>query len=115
VHFVLLGHWELTAAELLSLGNARLVALFPTVKTSSVSSLRWGCLVALIGCWYRKARCLVVLPLVLVSSQLVVVAVLLLLLLRELPLKLLLMRTLILVLVLISLRVTLLELLGWIA
>jgi hypothetical protein len=35
--------------------------------------LAWSCLVALIGCWGRKARCLVVLPLVLVSSLLVVV------------------------------------------
>jgi hypothetical protein len=91
------------------------MALFSIVKTSSASSLCWGCLVALIGCWGRKARCLVVLPLVLVSSRLVVLAVLLLLLLRERPLKLLLMRTLVLVLMLVSLRVTLLELLEWIA
>jgi hypothetical protein len=69
-------------------------------------------MVALIGCWGRKARCLAVLPVILVSSRLVVLVVLLLLL-RELPLKLLLMRML--VLVPISLRVTLLELLGWIA
>jgi hypothetical protein len=70
----------------------RLVTLFPTVETSAASSLRWSCLVAVIGCWGRKARCLVVL------------AVLLLLLLREMPL--------ILLLVLVSLRVTLLEVLG---
>jgi hypothetical protein len=89
------------------------MALFSTVETSSVSSLRWGCLTVMIGCWGSKARCLVVLSLVLVSSWLVVLAVLLLLLmLRELPLILLLMQMLILVL--ISLRVALLELLGWV-
>jgi hypothetical protein len=88
-----------------------LVALFPIVETSSASSLRWGYLVALIGCWGRKARCLVVLSLIQVSSRLVILAVLLLL--RELPLKLLLMLTLMLVVV--SLRVTLLELVRWIA
>jgi hypothetical protein len=71
-----------------------------------------GCPDWLLG---KKARCLVVLPLVLVSSLLVVLDVLLLL--RELPLKLLLMRTLMLVLmlVLVSLRVILHELLGWVA
>jgi hypothetical protein len=89
------------------------MALFPIVETSSSSSLHWTCLVALIGCWGRKARCLVDLSLILVSSQLIVLVVLLLL--RELPIKLLLMRTLMLVLVLVSLRVTLLELLGWVA
>jgi hypothetical protein len=88
------------------------VALFSIVETSTVSSLRWGYLVALIGCRGRKARCLVVLPLVLTSSLLVVLAVLLLLL-RELPLILLLVLTLMLVLVLVSLRVTMFELLGW--
>jgi hypothetical protein len=86
------------------------VALFPIVETSVASSLRWCCLFTLIGCWDRKARCLVVLSLLLISSLLVVLAVLLLLL-RELPLILLLVLTLMLV----SLRVTLLELLGWIA
>jgi uncharacterized membrane protein len=92
-----------------------LVALFSKMETSSASSLCWGCLVALIGCWGKKARCLVVLPLVLVSSLLVILEVLLLL--RELPLKLLLMRTLmpVVMLVLVSLRVILLELLGWVA
>jgi hypothetical protein len=90
----------------------RLVDLFSKVETSSTSSLCWGCTVALIGCWGRKARCLAVLPVILVSSRLVVLVVLLLLM-RELPLKLLLMRML--VLVPISVRVTLLELLGWIA
>jgi hypothetical protein len=62
------------------------------------SSLRWRCLVALIGCWGRKVRCLVIL------------AILLLLLLRELPLILLVVLTL--MQALMSLRVTLLELLG---
>jgi hypothetical protein len=90
-----------------------LVALFPTMETSTASSLRWHCLVALIGGWGRKTRCLAALPLILVSSLLVVLAVLLLLLLRELPLELLLMLTLILVLV--PLRVTVLELLRWIS
>jgi hypothetical protein len=53
----------------------------------------------------RKASCLVVLTLVLISSQLSVLTVLLLLLLlRKLPL--------VLVLMLVTLRVTLLELLG---
>jgi hypothetical protein len=80
------------------------VALFPTVETFEASSLHWSCLVALIGCMGRKARCLVVLSLILVSSLLVPLVVLLLL--RELPLKLLLMLTLMLMLV--SLRVTLL-------
>jgi hypothetical protein len=89
----------------------RLVALFSTMETSSASSLRWGHLTVLIGCWDRKEQCLVV-PLILTSSWLTVPVVLLLLL-RELPLELMLMRTL--VLVLVSLRVTLLELLGWIA
>jgi hypothetical protein len=77
-----------------------LVTLFPTMETSAASSLRWSCLAALIGCRGRKARCLVVLAV-------------LLLLLRELPLVLLLV--LALVLMLVSLRVTLLELLGWVA
>jgi hypothetical protein len=76
--------------------------------------LRWGCLIVLVGCWGRKARCLAALPLILVSPLMVVMAVLLLLL-RELYLILLLMLTLMLVLVLMSLRVTLLELRGWIA
>ena len=81
----------------------RPVALFSTVETSSASSLCWGCLVALIRCWGRKARCLVVLLLILITSLLAVLTILLLLL-RVLPLKLLLMRTLILIL--ISLWVT---------
>ena len=81
----------------------RPVALFSTVETSSASSLCWGCLVALICCWDRKARCLVVLLLILITSLLAVLTILLLLL-RVLPLKLLLMRTLILIL--ISLWVT---------
>jgi hypothetical protein len=62
----------------------------------------------LLGCWGRKARCLVVLTLVLISSLLVALTVLLLLL-RELSLILLLVMTLMLVLV------TLLELLRWVA
>jgi hypothetical protein len=65
-------------------------------------------LVVLVGCWGRKARCLVALTLILISSLLVVLTVLLLL--RKLPLVLLL-----LVLTLMLVMVTLLELLGWVA
>jgi hypothetical protein len=66
-------------------------------------------LVVLVGCWGRKARCLVVLALVLISSLRVVLTILLLL--RKLPLVLLLVLTLMLV----TLRVTLLELLRRVA
>jgi hypothetical protein len=59
-------------------------------------------LAILVGCWGRKASCLVVLTLVLISSQLGVLTVLLLQLMRKLPL----------VLVLMLVLVTLLELLG---
>ena len=61
----------------------------------------------LVGCWGRKASCLVILMLVLISSRLGGLTVLLMLL-RKLPLVLVLMLTLTLVLVL----VTLLGLLG---
>jgi hypothetical protein len=84
------------------------------METSMTCSLRWRCLVALIGGWGRKASCVVGLPLVLISSLLIALAILLLLL-RELPLILLLVLALMLMLMLVSLRVTLLELLGWIA
>jgi hypothetical protein len=70
------------------------------METSVTSSLRWSYLVVLVGCCGRKARCLVVMT------------VLLLLLLRELPLILLLLAPM---LVLVTLRVTLLELLRWVA
>jgi hypothetical protein len=63
----------------------------------------------LLGCWGRKARCLVVLTLVWISSLLVVLTVLLLLLSKQ-PLILLL-----LVLALMLVLVTLLELLRWFA
>jgi hypothetical protein len=69
-------------------------------------------LTALVDCWGRKTRCLIILPLELTSSWLAVLAVLLLML-RVLPLELLLRWTL--VLLVISLRVTLLELLRWVA
>jgi hypothetical protein len=72
----------------------RLVTLFSTVEISSAFSLHWCCLTILISCWGRKARCMAVLPLVLISSWLIVLMVLLL---RELSLKLLLMLTLMLV------------------
>ena len=85
------------------------MALFPIVETCATSSLRWSCLVVLVGCWGRKASCLVVLTLVLISSLLVAWTVLLLLLLRKLPL------VLVLTLMLMTLRVTLLEVLGSVA
>jgi hypothetical protein len=44
----------------------RPMALFPTVETCMTSSLRWHFLVVLVGCWGRKARCLVALTLMLV-------------------------------------------------
>jgi hypothetical protein len=84
------------------------MALFSTVETSSASSLCWGCLAILIRCWGRKAGCLVVLPLILVTSLLAVLTILLLL--WVLPLRLLLIRTL--TLMLISLWVTRLSLRG---
>jgi hypothetical protein len=58
-------------------------------------------LVVLVGCWGRKASCLIVLTLVLISSLLVALTVLLVLLLRKLPLILL----LVLALMLVTLRV----------
>jgi hypothetical protein len=68
-------------------------------------------LAILVGCCGRKASSLVILTLVLISSWLGVLTVLLLLLLRKLLLVLVLMLTLMLV----TLRVTLIELLGWVA
>jgi hypothetical protein len=85
----------------------RPVALLSIVEASSASSLCWGCLVVLIRCWGRKARCLVILPLILVTSLLAVLTILLLL--WVLPLKLLLVRAL--TLMLVSLWVTMLALL----
>jgi hypothetical protein len=87
------------------------MALFPTVETCTTSSLRWHCLVGLVGCWGRKTGCLVALTLVLTSSLLVILMVLLLLL-RKLPLVLLL---LVLTLMLMLVLVTWLELLRWVA
>jgi hypothetical protein len=78
----------------------RPMALFPTVETCTTSSLRWRCLVVLVGCWGRKMGCLVALTLVLISSLLVVLTVLLLLL---------------LVLTLMLVLVTLLEWLRWVS
>jgi hypothetical protein len=88
----------------------RLVALFPTVETCTTSSLSWCYLIVLVGCWGKKMGCLVALTLVLISSLLVVLTVLLLL--RKLPLVLLL---LVLTMMLVLVRVTLLELLRWVA
>jgi hypothetical protein len=92
----------------------RPVILFPIIEACAASDLRWSCLVVLVGCWGRKASCLVVLTLVLISSLVVALTVLLLLLLllpRKLPLVLVLV--LVLTLMLVTLRVTLLEVLGW--
>jgi hypothetical protein len=86
----------------------RPVILFSTVEACTTSYLCWGCLAILVGCWGRKTRCLVVLMLVLISSQLIILTVLLLLLLRKLPL----VPVLVLVLMLTLVLVTLLELLG---
>jgi hypothetical protein len=85
----------------------RPVALFSTVETSSASSFHWGCLTILISCWDRKARCVTILPLVLVSSWLIVMTVLL----RLLVLSLGLLLILALILLLISLWVAMPELL----
>jgi hypothetical protein len=85
------------------------MALFPTVETCMTSSLRWRCLVVLVGCWGRKTGCLVALTLVLISSLLAILKVMLLLL-RKLPLVLLL-----LVLTLMLMLVTLHEWLMWVA
>jgi hypothetical protein len=87
------------------------MALFPTVEACTTSSLRWRCLVVLVGSWGRKAGCLVALMLILISSLLVVLTVLLLLL-RKLSLVLL---VLVLTLMLVLVLVTLLELLRWVA
>jgi hypothetical protein len=70
-----------------------LVALLSIMETSSASSLHLGYLAVLISCWGRKARCLTVLALVLISSWLAVLTVLQRLLI--LPLSLLLVLTLI--------------------
>jgi hypothetical protein len=100
-----IGSWLLLSYFLWAM--IRPMALFPTVETCTTSSLSWRCLIVLVGCWGRKASCLVALTLVLISSLLVVLTVLVLL--RKLPLVLLLVLTLMLVLV------TLLELLRWVA
>jgi hypothetical protein len=92
--------WDIDCWRLLScfLGTVlRPVILFSIVEACTTSYLRWGCLAILVGCWGRKASCLVVLMLVLISSRLGVLMVLLLLLLRKLPLILVLMLTLMLV------------------
>jgi hypothetical protein len=66
----------------------RPMALFSIMEASSASSLHWGYLTALVGCWGRKTRCLLILPLELTSSWLTVLTVQLLML-RVLPLELL--------------------------
>jgi hypothetical protein len=94
--------WNLERLEALNVFWNRLL---PTAETCAASSLRWNCLVVLVGCWGRKARCLIALTLVLISSLLVVLTVLLLLL-RKLPLVLV-----VVVLALMLVLMTLLELL----
>jgi hypothetical protein len=79
VHSIWQGNWELAATEMLFWAMIRPMALFPTVETSMASSLRWSCLVVLVGCWGRKARCLIVLAPVQICSLLVVLTVLLML------------------------------------
>jgi hypothetical protein len=81
----------------------RPMVLLSTMEASSASSFHWGYLTALVGCWGRKTRCLLILPLELTSSCLTVLVILLLML-RVLPLKLLLRQALIL-----------LELLRWVS
>jgi hypothetical protein len=63
------------------------VALLSTVETCSVSNLSWCCLTVLLGCWGRKTRCLLILPLKLTSG--LIVLTVLVLMLRILPLELL--------------------------
>jgi hypothetical protein len=103
-----IGSWLLLSCFLWAM--IRPVTLVPIVETCTTSSLRWRCLVVLVGCWGRKTGCLVALTLILISSLLVILTVLLLLLLRKLPLVLLL-----LVLTLMLVLVTLLEWLRWVA
>jgi hypothetical protein len=50
VHSVLQGHWELTTAELLSLGNESSSDLVPHSGNIRGLLLALGCLVTLIGC-----------------------------------------------------------------
>jgi hypothetical protein len=71
------------------------MALLSTMETCSASTLHWGCMTALVGCWGGEARCLLILPLELTSSYLTVLTILLLML-GIPPLKLLLRRALIL-------------------
>jgi hypothetical protein len=92
-----IGRWLLLSYFLWAM--IRPMALFPTVEICTASSLRWSCLVVLVGCLGRKARFLVALTLILISSLMVVLTVLLLL----------------VVLTLILVLVTLLELLRWVA
>jgi hypothetical protein len=102
-----IGSWLLLSCFLWAM--IRLMTLFPIVETCTTSSLRWRCLVVLVGCWGRKTGYLVALTLVLISSLLVILTVLLLLL-RKLPLV-----QLLLVLTLMLVLVTLLEWPRWVA
>jgi hypothetical protein len=73
------------------------VALLSIVEASFASSLHWGYLTVLIGCWGTNVRCLITLPLVWISSRVTVLTVLLWLLI--LPLNLLLVLTLLLLMI----------------
>jgi hypothetical protein len=109
-HSSLMGHWGSAAIEPSFLDNA--LSNGPALQSGSIICLLLAlCLTALVGCWGRKTRCLIILPLKLTCSWLAVLTILLLML-RVLPLELLLRLTL--VQLRISLRVTLLELLRWI-
>jgi hypothetical protein len=61
--------------------------LLSTVETCPVSNLSWCCLIALLVCWGRKTRCLLILPLKLTSC--LIALTVLILVLRILPLELL--------------------------
>jgi hypothetical protein len=61
--------------------------LLSTVETCFVSNLSWCCLTVLLGCWGRKTRCLLILPLKLTPS--LIALTVLILVLRILPLELL--------------------------
>jgi hypothetical protein len=80
------------------------MTLLSTVETCSAFALNLCCLTVLLGCWGKKTRCLLILPLELTSSRLIVLAILLLVL-----------RVLLLKLLLLGRALVLSELLRWVA
>src|SRR5688572_7404691 len=60
-----IGAWLLLGCLLWTLHHP--MALLSTVETCPVSNLSWCCLTALLGCWGRKTRCLLILLLKLTS------------------------------------------------